>query len=75
MEKFKTTNKLKMSLGALIIMIFAFNNGINAEKQGKFCEGIEKKNDTCPKNFNILTEYDKPDHEWKLNFEVFQRFI
>ena len=72
MEKTKTTNKLKMSLGAVIIMIFASGYVVNASDNRHICDGFEKKNDTCPngENFDILKEYDKPDSDWKLDFEV-----
>lgn len=72
MEKSKTTNKLiEMSLAALIIMIFASAHLVNASDNRHFCDGFEKKNDTCPgSDFDIFKEYEKSDSAWKLDFEV-----
>ena len=37
-----------------------------------FCDKVEKKNDVCPtpSKFDILSEIDKEDKEWKIDFEV-----
>lgn len=74
MEKTKTTNKLKMSLVAIIIMIFASGYVVNATDR-HICDGYEKKNISCPvvkenELFDALAELDKPDSEWKLDLDV-----
>lgn len=71
----KSTSKLKMSLGAIFIMIFASGLAVvDAADKRHFCDGFEKRNSSCPTvaQFDIFAEYDKPSTEWKLDFEVRQ---